>query len=80
MAKMCQIQLPGTERTIATGRKGESLMKAMGSGFPLSFHSFLSGFAAFWWCDLTSSCWESQPGLLRDTFRIRLSDIFYCGE
>lgn len=67
MVKMYQIQLPGTERTIATGRKGELLMKAMDTGFPLSLHSFLLGFIAFRWCNLTRSCWESQPGLLRDT-------------
>lgn len=64
---MCQIQLPGTERTIATGRKGELLMKAMGSGFLLSLCSFLLGFIAFRWCNLTSSCWESQPELLGNT-------------
>lgn len=56
MAKMCQIQLLGTERTIATGRKGEVLMKAMDSGFLLSLHSFLSGFIAFRWCNFASSC------------------------
>lgn len=67
MAKMCQIQLPGTERTIATGRRGELLMKAMDSGFLLSLPSFLLGFIAFRWCNLTSGCWESQPGILRDT-------------
>ena len=67
MAKMCQMQLPGTERTLATGRKGEVLMKAMDSGFLLSLHSFLLGFIAFTWCNSTSSCWENQPGLLRDT-------------
>lgn len=67
MAKMCQIQLPGTERAIATGRKGELFMKAMDSGFLLSPCSFLLGFTAFRLCNLTSSCWESQSGLLRDT-------------